>query len=164
MSGRATPSAWSNASRPKPTSMVMDTAHDRTERLNQSITATREINPPWSRIDVMSVLQTWFTRVMGTPRSTYGETRGVGGPDSGVVWDRSPRSPSSAATAPPVCGSRGRLDSVTRPSSDARHHTACPYMAYPATASKSDALRSPPAPDSNRLSEAARPGHIAAQY
>jgi len=29
---------------------VMDTAYDSTERLNQSITATREINLPWSRI------------------------------------------------------------------------------------------------------------------
>jgi len=59
--------------------MVLDTAHDRTYRLHQSITATQERNPPWSRIYVLSVLQTWFTGVLGPPRSQYGDTRCLGG-------------------------------------------------------------------------------------
>jgi hypothetical protein len=35
---------------------VLDTAHDNTSRLHQSMTATREINLAWSRIAVIAVL------------------------------------------------------------------------------------------------------------
>ena len=35
--------------------MGIDTAHTRTYLLNQSITATREINPPYNRMEVISV-------------------------------------------------------------------------------------------------------------
>ena len=78
MSGVAPPRACSNTSRPPPTAIVIDSAHDSTERRNPSLTATRETNPPCSRSEVSSVLQPWCTRVMGTPRSQHGYTRCAG--------------------------------------------------------------------------------------
>ncbi len=164
MSGRAPRRAGSTAARQAPTARGIDTAHDRTERRHPSLTATRELTPPWSRRDVMSVRQTWLPRVRGTPRSPYGEPRCAAAPDAGVGWDSSPRCPSSAATAPPVGAARERLGSVPRQASDARHTTACPSMASPATAATSEALPAPPAPGSQRVSGAARPGHTAARY
>jgi hypothetical protein len=47
----------------------MDTAHDNTERLNPSRTATQYPKPPWRRIDGLFALQTYWPRVIGLPRS-----------------------------------------------------------------------------------------------
>src|SRR5882724_9474455 len=83
--------------------------------------------------------------------------------DSAAAWDRSSPHPWSAATAPHVYDSPHSLDSVTRRSSDARHHTACQCIAYPANASHRYSLHSPHAHGSSKLTVATRPGHTAAQ-
>src|SRR6185436_11339808 len=71
-SGQPRPSASSNASRQNSTSSVFDSRHDNTNRLYQSITAVRYMNPFGMGIYVISVLHTWFTRSMVTPRNRYG--------------------------------------------------------------------------------------------
>jgi hypothetical protein len=56
ISGRPTSSASSNASRQNRPSSVFDTRHDRTYRLNQSITAVRYMKPRRIGTYVMSMV------------------------------------------------------------------------------------------------------------
>src|ERR1019366_2884437 len=72
ISGRPQRNAFSNASTQKGTSIVTDNAQLSTNRLYQSITATRYTNPCAIRMYVMSVLHTWLTRFTSTPSSRYG--------------------------------------------------------------------------------------------
>ena len=52
--------------------MVTDSSQLSTNRLNQSITATRYTNPHAIRMYVMSVLHTWLTRSTVVPLNKYG--------------------------------------------------------------------------------------------
>jgi hypothetical protein len=61
-----------SASTQKSASMLIDTRHARTRRLNQSITATRYTKPRAIGIYVMSAHQTWFGRSMTISRNRYG--------------------------------------------------------------------------------------------
>ena len=99
ISGWLTDNADSNALTQKPTSKLFDNSHDRTFRLNQSITATRYKNPRANGTYVMSVLQTWSGRSIVTPRNKYGKTR-----CSGEASDR--RGPGWIASKPMICISR----------------------------------------------------------
>jgi len=56
----------------KPIVYRVDSAHDRTYRLNQSRIATRYTNPCVRRRYVMSADHTWFGRSIRSPRSRYG--------------------------------------------------------------------------------------------
>src|ERR1700689_3846604 len=73
-SGQPRLNASSNASRQNPTSNVFDNFQESTQRLYQSITAVRYMNPFGMGIYVMSVLHTWSARSTSTPRSRYGYT------------------------------------------------------------------------------------------
>src|SRR5580658_11190219 len=73
-SGQPRLSASSKASRQNSTSSVFDSRHDSTNRLYQSITAVRYMNPVGIGIYVISVLQTWSTRSIDTFRKRYGYT------------------------------------------------------------------------------------------
>src|SRR5919112_6218049 len=64
--------ASSSISRQNDPSSVFDSLQATTDRLNQSITAARYMNPVGSGTYVISVLQTWSARSAFTPRSRYG--------------------------------------------------------------------------------------------
>jgi len=70
---RLTPrKACCSASTQNSTSIVTDSDQLRTNRLNQSITATKYRKPSAIRIYVISVLHTWSTRSTVVPLNKYG--------------------------------------------------------------------------------------------
>jgi hypothetical protein len=72
MAGSPQRNAPSSASMQKGSSNVNDNFQLSTNRLYQSITATRYTNPCAIRMYVMSVLHTWLTRSTSTPSNRYG--------------------------------------------------------------------------------------------
>ena len=84
--------------------------------------------------------------------------------DSSVGWDRSPRSPSSASTAPRVGDARGNLRAVTTRSSALRHNTVSTCIVRPRTASHRDSLHSLLVVYSRHATEATPPSRTAGQY
>ena len=74
MSGWPQLRACSNASRPDATSIGIETAQASTYRLNPSMTATRETNPPTRRREGISARQTWLSRCTVTPRHSSGSS------------------------------------------------------------------------------------------
>jgi transposase InsO family protein len=72
ISGRPRPSARSSASKQNSIPIVSDSDQLNTNRLNQSRIATRYTNPWAIRMYVISVLHTWLTRSILTPRNRYG--------------------------------------------------------------------------------------------